>query len=233
MESSKQLDTSGGSGFRKLILLLLFSLGLTVVPASAVPQKSTSHSDDRVAQVKALYDSGLWAAVVQAVPETVDNPVQLELYRGLALAQLQRWTEARETVEAGLARNPRDPRFLEELGGVEHKQKNFAGAKRDLRRALAIDPGDAYASNFLASVYFLESNLEAALKYWNRTGKPLLEDVSFSGATDLKPALLDRAFAFSRGSEWRQDQYLTTEARLEALNVCSRMRFDLEEQSGD
>lgn len=233
MESSKQLDPSGGSGFRKLILLLLFSLGLHVVPASAVPQESTSHADDRVAHVKALYDSGQWAAVVQAVPETADNPVQLELYRGLALARLQRWTEARKTFEAGLARNPHDARFLEELGGVEYEQKNFARAKRALRRALAIDPGDAYASNFLASVYFLEGNLEAALKYWNRTGKPLLEDVSFRGASDLNPVLLDRAFEFSRGSEWRQDQYLTTEARLETLNVCSGIRFDLKELSED
>src|SRR5438105_6857387 len=102
MESGKQLDTSGSSGFRKLILLLLFSLGLTVVPASAVPQKSTSHSDDRVAQVKALYDSGLWAAVAEAVPETVANPVPLEPSPELALAQLESLTAAWKTFQAGL-----------------------------------------------------------------------------------------------------------------------------------
>jgi hypothetical protein len=230
MESGGQVGAAGASGF-KLILLLFLSFVLTAVPASAVPQQSTSPTDDRVARVKALYDSGQWEAVVQAVPDTADIPAQLDLYRGLALAQLQRWTEAQKTFEAVLARNPRDARFLEELAGVEYEEKHFARAKRDLHRALTIDPGDAYASNFLASVYFLEGNLEAALKYWNRTGKPLLEDVSFGKAMELKPVLLDRAFHFSRGSEWQRDQFLTTQARLQALNVCSTTRFDLEQQS--
>ncbi len=231
MESGKQLDAPGRSGRRRLIFLLLFSLLFSALPGRA--QESTSPPDDWVANVKALYDAGQWEAVVRAVPDSQDNPAQLQLYRGLALAQLQQWGDAKQAFEAGRARNPRDARFLEELAGVDYKQKQFSRAKRHLRRALALDPSDNYAGNFLASIYFLEGNLEAALAYWNRAAKPRLSDLSFRGAMNLDPVLLDRAFDFSRGIEWRKDQFLTTEARIEGLNVCADTRFNVEEQSDD
>jgi hypothetical protein len=212
-----------------LIFLLLFSLLFSALPGRA--QEPASPPDERVASVKALYDAGQWQAVLQAVPESADNPPQLQLYRGLTLAQLQRWGDARRAFEAGLARNPRDARFLEELAGVEYKQRQFPRAKWHLRRALAVDPSGDYAGNFLASIYFLEGNLEAALAYWNRAANPRLSDLSFRGATKLNPLLLDRAFDFSQGSEWRRDQFLATKARLAGLNVCSYSGFNLEEQS--
>lgn len=233
MESGKRLDSLSPSGLGKLIVLLLLSFLLSALPLCARPQELLSPADDRVADVKALYDGRNWEAVVQAVPESPDNPPQLQLYRGLALAQLQRWAEARQAFKAGLDRNPRDARFLQELAGVEYKQKQFSRAKRHLHRALALRPSDDYANNFLASIYFLEGNLEAVLTYWNRAGKPRLSDLSFRRATNLNPVLLDRAFDFSRGSEWRKDQFLTTAARLEHLNVCSETRFNLEEQSDE
>jgi tetratricopeptide (TPR) repeat protein len=231
MESGKLLDPPRRSGRGRLIFLLLCSLLFSALPGRA--QESASAPDDRVANVKALYDASQWEAVLQAVPESPDNPAQLQLYRGLAFAQLQQWGDARRAFEAGLARNPRDARFLEELAGAEYKQRQFSRAKQHLRRALALDPSDNYANNFLASIYFLEGNLEAALAYWNRAAKPRLSDLSFRGTMNLDPVLLDRAFDFSQGSEWRRDQYLETRARLEGLNLCSDTRFNLEEQSDD
>jgi hypothetical protein len=232
MEPGKQLDTAGRSGRRQLIPLLLFFLLFSALPLPTRPQ-DPAPPDKRIANVKALYDAAQWEAVIQAVPESPDNSPQLQLYRGLAFARLQRWVDARRAFEAGLARNPRDARFLQELAGVEYKQKQFSRAKQHLRRALSLDPSDNYTSNFLASVYFLEGNLEAALAYWNRAARPRLSDLSFHGAMNRDPVLLDRAFNFSLGSEWRRDQFLATEARLEGLNICSNMRFNLEEQSDD
>jgi hypothetical protein len=96
-----------------------------------------------------------------------------------------------------------------------------------LRRSLAINPADNYANDFLASIYFLQDNLEAALKYWNRTDKPKLSDLGLEPPPKLNPLLLDHTFAFSRGSTWSRDQFLKTEALLESLNIFPRMRFDL------
>jgi hypothetical protein len=99
-----------------------------------------------------------------------------------------------------------------------------------LRRALAIHCDDDYANNFLASIYFLQDNLEAALKYWNHAGKPKLSDLAFEPRPKLSPLVLDRAFSFSRGSTWSRDQFLATEAQLESLDLFPRARFDLQAQ---
>jgi tetratricopeptide (TPR) repeat protein len=226
MAPGKQLDTSGRSGCGRLIFLCVLLLAL---PSRALPQDNRSPGE-RVTDVKALYDAGRWEAVVEAVPDSPDEPLELSLYRGLALARLEQWEQARKVFEAGLARSPRDARFLEELAGVEYKQKQFSRATQHLRRALVVGPGNDYTNNFLASIYFLEGNLEAALKYWNRAGKPQLAELSFRGRVRLDPVLLDRAFAFSPGVVWRQDQFLATRARLEALDAFSRSRFDLAAQ---
>jgi tetratricopeptide (TPR) repeat protein len=209
---------------------LIFLLFLLFLSNRALPQATLS-TTDRISEVKKLYEAGRWSEVVQAVPESPDEAADLELYRGLALAQLQRWGEAKKAFEAGLVRNPRDTRLLVELAGIAYREKQLSRAKKELRRALAIDMRDDYANNFLASIYFLEGNLEAALKYWNRAGMPKLEDLTFDPQPRLNPLLLDRAFAFSRGSEWRRDQFLTTQARLEGLDLFPYMLFELEAQA--
>src|SRR5258708_30155891 len=91
---------------------------------------------------------------------------------------------------------------------------------------------DEYANNFLASIYFQEGNLEAALKYWNRAGKPKLGDLTFEPALKLRPLVVDRAFAFARGSEWGREQFLTTQARLRALDLYPGMFFELRAHDG-
>jgi tetratricopeptide (TPR) repeat protein len=227
MELHSQLDSAGVAASRRLIFLLFLLLS---VPGRVISQAATSTAE-RVSEVKKLYDAGRWREVVAAVPETPDEAADLELYRGLALAKLQRWEEAKKAFEAGLVRNPRDTRFLVELAGIAYREKQFSTAKRELRRALAIERQDDYANNLLASIYFLEGNLEAALKYWNRAGKPKLKDLTFDPQPRLNPLLLDRAFASSPGNEWRRDQFLTTQARLEALDLFPHMRFDLEAQA--
>jgi len=127
-------------------------------------------------------------------------------------------------------RNPRQTRFLVELAGIAYLEKQFPEAKRNLRRALSINSDDEYANNFLASIYFLEDNLEAGLKYWNRTGQPKLADLTFDPKPKLNPLVLDRAFAFSPGSPWHREQFLSSQAKLSDLDLYPHMRFDLEAQ---
>ena len=107
--------------------------------------------------------------------------------------------------------------FPIELGGVAFKQKRYAEAARWLREGLQLAPNDAYANDFLATIYFLEGNTEAALKYWNRIAKPHLENVRIEPGLRVDPALLDRAFAFAPASTLRLPDFLTTQTRVEAL----------------
>ena len=112
MELHGRLDSAGVAADRRLIFLLL----LLFLPNRALPQTTLS-TTDRISEVKKLYEARRWSEVVQAVAESPDEAADLELYRGLALAQLQRWGEAKKAFEAGLVRNPRDTRLLVELAG--------------------------------------------------------------------------------------------------------------------
>lgn len=228
MEPSASLDPPGGAADRQLISPLL--LAILLFPSGYTVSQVAPSSADKLSEVRKLYEAERWNDVVQVVPESPDEEAELQLYRGLALAKMNRWEEAEKTFEVGLQGHPRDTRFLVELAGIAYREKRFAKAKRYLRRSLAINREDNYANNLLASIYFLQDNLEAALKYWNRANKPELSDLALEPRPKLSPLLLDRAFAFSRGSTWSRDQFLTTEAQLESLDLFPRMRFDLEAQ---
>ncbi|HTV60332.1 MAG TPA: tetratricopeptide repeat protein [Verrucomicrobiae bacterium] len=206
-------------------MILLFLLATLPLPQL----HSQSHPPaDRTAQIESLFSQGQWEKVVEAVPLASSEPADLELDRGLALAQLKRWSEARQTFLAGILGYPRDPRFRVELAGVAYRQKRYDEAKKYLRGALWLEPGDAYANNFLGSIYYLEGNLEAALKYWNRAARPHLADFSFQPPPELNPLLLDRTFPFSPGMLWTRDEFLASESHLDALDLFPQRRFDLE-----
>jgi tetratricopeptide (TPR) repeat protein len=207
-----------------ILLLLFFSLSRPARPLQIASQT------DQSSQIAAWFQAGEWEKVIEAVPESPSEPADLELDRGLALAQLQRWDEAESAFRTGLIEHRRDRRFRVELAGIAYRKKNYKAAKKYLRSALALDPSDSYANNFLASVYYLEGNLEAALKYWNRAARPRLADLAFEPKPGLNPLLLDRAIPFSPDEIWTRDQFLWSDARLEALDLFPQRHFDLAAQ---
>jgi tetratricopeptide (TPR) repeat protein len=229
-----QLDAAGRSEILESKIatcpLIAFLLLLIAATAAWGQAKTAAPNAANDAHVKALYDAKRWKDVVRAVPESPNEPADLELDRGLALAQLGKFSEAQRAFEAGHAGHPHDARFLEEMAGIAYHDKRFTPAKNDLRRALVLDPQDTYASNFLAAIYFLQGNLEAALKYWNRAGKPKLSDLSYDPTPQLDPLILDRAFKFSPGAVWTRNAYLTTQSELEQLNLFPHTFYELEAQ---
>ena len=174
-----------------------------------------------------MYQEGRYKELVALVPSSPANPPELDLYRGLALARLERWPEARAALAAGRAKAPRDERFLVELAGVDYKTKHYDAAKTELRQALALKPDDEYARNFLATIYLLTRNLDAALENWNKIGKPRITAVTMEPNPRLRDEILQRAFAFSPLSTLRLSQLRTTEARLDNLDLFPRYHFDL------
>ncbi|MGA2483267.1 MAG: tetratricopeptide repeat protein [Candidatus Acidiferrales bacterium] len=200
---------------------------LLTLPAMA---RADSSESDQITTAKKLYDEGHWEEAARIARGSPDQPAELDYIAGMALARLQRWPEARESFASGLRKTPRDKRFLLELAGVDYKQKDFAAAKRNLHAALRLDPEDAYAHDFLATLYFLEGNLEAALKYWNPIGQPRLASVSFSPPSPLSPALQDRVLAFNVPAVLQRSALLTTQARLANLNVFTGNRIELTPQ---
>lgn len=144
-----------------------------------------------------------------------------------SLATLGRRSEAKAALEAGERLAPNDVRFSTELAGVAFLDERYADAKKHLKRALRLAPGDPYLIDFLATVYLLEENLDAALLYWNRIGKPRVEQVRVEASPGGDGVLLDRALAFAPASTLRLSELELTRAQLDHLSFYSQQRFDL------
>jgi hypothetical protein len=208
------------------------ALFLILIPLSGLcqtPLLVNSPEDERLLKtVKALYAAADWKGVLSAIPASPVCSPELDFYRAMSLARLQRWQEARRAFETGSKKAPEDARFLTELAGVCFKLQNYQDTKSALKGALNLNRDDRYANDFLAAVYLLEDNLEAALKYWNRVGKPTIEQVKMEPNPKLNPQTLDKAFTFSPATVLGLEEFRTTRARLYQLEIYPRHRFELQ-----
>lgn len=203
-------------------LALITALAACIVSGAQTPSLSSTQQSDK------FVDAQNWNQVVRNLAPVHLRTADQDFNYGMALAHLERWNEAEGALQQGSRLAPRDPRFPVELAGIAFRQKRNALAERHLRAALRLDPGDAYANNFLATLYFLDGNLEAALKYWNRIGKPQIDEVNEDPVPRVSPSLLDHAFAFAPASELLLSQYLTTQSRLRGLGIFPAWHLDLD-----
>ena len=177
----------------------------------------------RLESVKRLFQQQRWEEILREAQGTVDQSADFDYYVGMALSRLERWNEARVAFSQGAKKAPRDVRFLVERAGAEYKLSDFRTAKCDLRQALRLDAQDPYVAEFLGTIYLLEANLEAALKYWNHVEKPRLTAVEAVPSPKTEKRLFDRAITFSPPGVLERKSFLRTNALLENLDVFSAM----------
>lgn len=170
-----------------------------------------------------------WAELVQRLGPLSNRSAEQEYEYGIALAHLQRWDQAHSALLRGSRLQPGNKRFPIELAGIAFKLKQNGRAISYLHRALRLDAKDDYANEFLATLYFLQGNLEAAVKYWNRisTPKPHIAAQRNEPALRVRPALLDHAIAFSSGEAMQIKELRATDARLKNLEIFPSYRMDL------
>ena len=239
MERHSPLDAAGSAAVREriirpLVFVLFAVLALSPLnsPTAAAPtQAAPDSARTSTTKIKELYSEQRWDAIVLAVPAVSSTDADLDFYYGSALAQLGRLDDSYHALLTGHRLAPGDKRFPIELAGVSFKRKRNKTATTWLRRALRIDPTDNYANDFLGTVYFLNGNLDAALKYWNRIDKPFVENVQLDHPLRIRPALLDHALAFSPASELRLADFKSSMARLEGLEVFPTPRIQLAARS--
>lgn len=223
MAGYRQLDAAGFTA-RCSTTIVLIAL-LWCAPTSA---QSTNVSTP--AQLHKLFQQDRWQEIANLHP-ALGISVDTDFEYGIALARLERWEDAKIAFQSGLRLSPRDSRFMTELAGVAFKQANYTEAEDWLGRALRVSPQDFYTLEFLGTVFYLQGNIDAALKYWNRIGKPRIGSVGAQPKPKLNPIFFDRAFAFSPASTLELSDLRTTTARTEQLNVFSSFRLVLEAQS--
>ncbi|MGH9356165.1 MAG: tetratricopeptide repeat protein, partial [Terriglobia bacterium] len=225
MDRRPQLDVARRAAVSRVKLFPL-ALPLLMMALSA-PHATQATPQSPLSLIKRVYAAKRWKEVVRLTPPERQDAPGIDYYRGMALAKLNRWDEAQTAFLRGWRKAPQDKRFPTELAGVAFTRKNCGAAKTYLRRALKIDPHDAYALNFLATIYDLDGNLPAALKYWNRLQQPRIRDIRVTPQPSVNPVLLNRAFAFSPDATLEASQWLTTQARIDSFGIFLRPRLDL------
>jgi tetratricopeptide (TPR) repeat protein len=208
-----------------VIVLLCGCLSLT---AQTGPVELTSAQE-----VQKLATGQRWEEIARLLEPMQSRSVDMDFYYGSALARLERWSEAERAFQAGFRQSPADPRFPIELAGLAFRQKHYSQAAYRLQQAIKLAPDDTYANDFLGTIYFLQGNLEASLKYWNRVGKPGIAELREDPLPRVSPALLDRAFAVSPASTLLLPQFLDTEARIRGLGIFPQYKFDLRARGDD
>ena len=209
------------SAHRLIAMLVVVLLPILLSAQSAsVPRPGAQ-------EIQQLAAAQRWDEVVRILSQRRSRSAELDFYYGTALAHLDRLQDAEAALETGRLLAPSDPRFSVELAGIAFKQKNYSRATQYLRHALKLTPTDSYANDFLGTVYFLQGNLPASLKYWNRVNKPEIVDVREDPDPRVSPALLDHAFAFSPASTLRMRQFLDTDSRIRGLGIFPQYQIDL------
>jgi tetratricopeptide (TPR) repeat protein len=228
MGCRRKLDLAGPASDRRSLIPFVFSLVLLCGWAPFAMAQTASSSTQPADRARQLFAEQRWQEIVRLGESPQWPSAEFDFYYGSALAQLGRWEDARKVFAAGAHLQPSDKRFPLELAGVAFKQKQYTQAAHYLRRALRLDPRDAYGNDFLGTVYFLQGNIEAALKYWNRVNKPQIAEVKSEPTSKVNAALLDRAFAFAPASDLCLPDLRTTDVRIAGLGIFPSHRFDLQ-----
>jgi tetratricopeptide (TPR) repeat protein len=219
-----KLDAAGTAGILRSLICLTFLLIGSGLLAAAQPSSKV----DPAETAKQLAEKEKWQEVIGLAESTPVRSPELDYYYGTALARSGKWIQAHDAFRAGERLRPHDERFPVELAGVDFEQKRYPEAARHLRHALHLDPNDSYANDFLGTVYYLEGNLEAALKYWNRLNKPKISHFRMDPQPRVDPALLDRAFLFPPVGSLERPAFIGSETRLRGLDIFSSFNFGLQ-----
>jgi tetratricopeptide (TPR) repeat protein len=240
MEGDRPLDAAGGAGGRLALTVRAwaiyrsarkaFAVALLGVTLTAAGQSARETRQSTQQQIQTWLKAGQWQKVADALEPVRTRTAEENYAYGSALAHLQRWREADAALKAGERQARREERFPLERAGVAFKQKMYPGAARELRRALKLKPDDAYAANFLATIYYLEDNVPAAVEVWNRVGKPELAVLNVEPVLEVQPALLDGAFAFAPTTKLTVQQLMDSEARVRGMGIFAQHHFDLRAQ---
>jgi len=228
------LDAAGSAAIRGQIIRAVALAFLLVVAGSPAISQNRPNSPEQspnappdASHIKQLYSEQKWDEIVRIIHALSPDNADLDYYYGSALAQLGHLDEASNSFLTGRRIAPQDARFPVELAGVAFKRNQRKQAIIWLQRALRIDASDNYTNDFIATIYFLTGNLEAALKYWNRINKPVIQAVQPDHTLRIRPALLDRALAFSPASQLRLPDYATSMKWLQGLEIFPSPRVQL------
>src|SRR5262249_19740300 len=123
---------------------------------------------------------------------------------------------------------PQDSRFHNELADLYLDNNDRETAKSELRRALVIDPNNNYASDLLATIDMSEGDVQSALRSWNKSGRPVINDILHNYYLTFGSWVVRDAVAFHPAGILKYSQWKTTEARLFETDNFANVGLEIE-----
>ncbi len=170
----------------------------------------------QIDEARDAIDRGEYVRAVNILSETLArNPVpDAYLYLGIAYTAMKEYQKAEDILKEGNQRYPKDARFPNQLADFYLTNNDREAAKAELERTLVIDPNNNYASDLLATINMSEGEVQAALQSWNKSGRPVINDILHNYYLTFGLWVVRDAVAFHPAGVLRYDEWKTTESRL-------------------
>jgi len=161
--------------------------------------------------------------------ELADRPtVDAYLLLGTAYSNMKEFQKAEDILTEGSKRFSSDARLLNALGDLYLANKDVDAARSALRHALVVDPNNNYASDLLATIAMSEGDVQSALRSWNRTGRPIVDDILHNYYLSFGSWVVRKAVAFHPSGVLRYSEWKTTEARLLETDNFGNVDLEIE-----
>ena len=121
-------------------------------------------------------------------------------------------------------RVPRSSAPWRELAGLDALEQNWTAAAEHARRAVAADPGDAYAWQLLATAEYLSHDDLAALAAWNHAGEPRVDLVDVKGLERTRYLVIADAIGVRPRQVLTPDALRLAERRVRAVPAIAFAR---------
>ena len=197
-----------GAGYWTLLVMRGSETAAEPLPPGALEAGLAASREGRHEEAARLLQSAM------AQSETYEGLVAL----GVAWGRLGRMDEARQALERAVYMQPRRPEALVERGGLRFLAKEYEAAITDFEQALDLGPDD-YTRDMLATSLFLRGRPDAALREWNRLGRPLVQNIRIEGTDKIDKSWVRREVTASEGGLLRPKHIQGTRLRLDETGL--------------
>jgi hypothetical protein len=170
----------------------------------------------QVDEARDAIDKGEYVRAVNILSAALaNNPApDAYLYLGNAYKHIKEFQKAEDAFKEGSRRYPEDSRFHNELADLYLEYNDREAAKSELKRSLVVDPNNNYASDLLATIDMSEGEVQSALRSWNKSGRPVINDILHNYYLTFSSWMVRDAVAFHPAGVLKYSQWKTTESRL-------------------
>ena len=181
-------------------------------------------------RARAAMDHGDYLLAIPLLQEALSQRPSPDTYLNLGTSyrHSRDWQKAEDILEEAAERYPEDARISIELANAYLGAGDTDSARESLQRALRIDPANVAAADLIAAVELSEGEVQTALRYWNRSGNPIVDEVLHNTNISFGHWTVQDGNAFKPGQMLTYAQWRTTQLRLFETDIFSNVGIAIE-----